>query len=125
MNRIHALAWMLSSAIAAIAGLLFAVNFKLAPDMWFQGLKSFPAVILGGMDSVAGAALGGLVIGLIESLSQGYIGEGSREIAGFVVIIVVLDGQALRPVRQPRNRAGLKMRTGHFKERPEQWIALS
>ncbi len=90
VSQIHALAWMISSAIAAIAGLLFAINFKLAPDMWFQGLKSFPAVILGGLDSIGGAALGGLVIGLIESLSQGYIGEGTREIAGFVVIIVVL-----------------------------------
>ena len=90
VSRIHALAWMLSSAIAAVAGLLFAVNFKLAPDMWFQGLKAFPAVILGGLDSVPGAALGGLAVGLIESLSQGYIGEGSREIAGFVVIVVVL-----------------------------------
>ena len=42
------------------------------------------------MDSVTGAALGGLIIGLIESLSQGYIGEGMREIAGFIVIILVL-----------------------------------
>lgn len=90
VSRIHALAWMLSSGIAAIAGMLFAANFKLAPDIWFQGLKSFPAVILGGMDSVVGAALGGLIIGVIESLSQGYIGEGMREIAGFIVIILVL-----------------------------------
>jgi branched-chain amino acid transport system permease protein len=90
VSQIHALAWMISSAVAAIAGLLFAINFKLAPDMWFQGLKSFPAVILGGMDSVGGAALGGLVIGLIESLSQGYLGEGMRDIAGFIVIILVL-----------------------------------
>jgi branched-chain amino acid transport system permease protein len=90
VNQIHAVAWMLSSAIAAIAGVLFAINFKLAPDLWFQGLKSFPAVILGGMDSVLGAAVGGLVIGVIENLAQGYLGEGLREIAGFVVIIVVL-----------------------------------
>ncbi len=90
VSRIHALAWMISSGIAAIAGLLFAANFKLAPDLWFQGLKSFPAVILGGMDSVVGAAVGGLIIGLIENLSQGYIGEGMREIAGFIVIILVL-----------------------------------
>jgi branched-chain amino acid transport system permease protein len=53
-------------------------------------LKSFPAVILGGMDSVVGASLGGLVIGVIESLAQGYLGEGLRDIAGFVVIIAVL-----------------------------------
>ena len=90
VERIHAAAWMLSAAIAAIAGVLFAINFKLAPDMWFQGLKSFPAVILGGLDSVIGAALAGLIIGVIENLSQGYLGEGLREIAGFVVIIVVL-----------------------------------
>ena len=90
VSRIHALAWMLSSGIAAIAGMLFAANYKLAPDIWFQGLKSFPAVILGGMDSVVGAAVGGLIIGVIENLSQGYIGEGMREIAGFIVIILVL-----------------------------------
>jgi branched-chain amino acid transport system permease protein len=81
---------MLSAAIAAVAGVLFAINFKLAPDLWFQGLKSFPAVILGGLDSVIGASLAGLIIGVIENLAQGYLGEGLREIAGFVVIIVVL-----------------------------------
>jgi branched-chain amino acid transport system permease protein len=90
VDRIHAAAWMLSAAIAAVAGVLFAVNFKLAPDLWFQGLKSFPAVILGGLDSVIGAALAGLIIGVIENLAQGYLGEGLREIAGFVVIIIVL-----------------------------------
>lgn len=90
VSRIHALAWMLSSAIASIAGVLFAANYKLAPDLWFQGLKSFPAVILGGMDSVVGSAFGGIVIGLIENLAQGYIGQGLREISGFIVIIIVL-----------------------------------
>jgi branched-chain amino acid transport system permease protein len=94
VDRIHAAAWMLSAAIAAVAGVLFAVNFKLAPDLWFQGLKSFPAVILGGLDSVIGASVGGLIIGVIENLAQGYLGEGLREIAGFVVIIIVL---MLRP----------------------------
>jgi branched-chain amino acid transport system permease protein len=90
VSRIHAIAWMLSSALASVAGVLFAANFKLAPDLWFQGLKSFPAVILGGMDSVIGAAAAGIVIGLIENLFQGYVGQGLREISGFVVIIIVL-----------------------------------
>lgn len=90
VSRIHAFAWMFSAAIASVAGVLFAANFKLAPDMWFQGMKSFPAVILGGLDSVIGAALGGLVIGVVENLFQGYVGQGLREISGFVVIIVVL-----------------------------------
>lgn len=90
VQRVHAIAWGLSSAIAAVAGILFAANFKLGPDMWFQGLRSFPALILGGLDSVVGAAVGGLVIGVIENLSQGYLGQGLREIAGFVVIVLVL-----------------------------------
>ncbi|MBV5265879.1 branched-chain amino acid ABC transporter permease [Pinisolibacter aquiterrae] len=90
VSRIHAFAWMFSSAIASIAGVLFAANFKLAPDMWFQGMKSFPAVILGGLDSVIGASVAGLVIGVVENLFQGYVGQGMREISGFIVIVVVL-----------------------------------
>jgi branched-chain amino acid transport system permease protein len=90
VSRIHGMAWMLSSAIAAVAGVLFAANFKLGPDLWFQGLKSFPAVILGGLDSIVGAALGGLVIGIIENLAQGYLGQGLREVAGFAVIVIIL-----------------------------------
>lgn len=90
VKRIHAMAWALSSALAAIAGVLFAMNFKLAPDLWFQGLKSFPAVILGGLDSILGSAIAGIVIGVIENMSQGYIGQGLREISGFIVIVIVL-----------------------------------
>ncbi|WP_158969996.1 branched-chain amino acid ABC transporter permease [Chachezhania sediminis] len=90
VKRIHAIAWALSAALAAVAGVLFAMNFKLAPDLWFQGLKSFPAVILGGLDAILGSAMAGLIIGLIENLSQGYIGQGLRETSGFIVIIVVL-----------------------------------
>lgn len=90
VSRVHSIAWVLSSAIASVAGVLFAANYKLAPDLWFQGLKSFPAVILGGLDSVIGSALGGMIIGLIENLFQGYIGQGLREISGFIVIVIVL-----------------------------------
>jgi branched-chain amino acid transport system permease protein len=90
VSRVHAVAWALSSAIASIGGVLFAANFKLAPDLWFQGMKSFPAVILGGLDSVIGSAAAGLVIGVIENLFQGYVGQGLREISGFIVIIIVL-----------------------------------
>lgn len=89
-KRIYALAWALSAAIASVAGVLIATMFTIKPDLWFQGLRSFPAVILGGLDSVLGAALGGLIIGVVENLSEGYIGEGLKEIAGFVVIVLVL-----------------------------------
>lgn len=90
VSSVHAFAWMFSAAIASIAGVLFAANFKLAPDMWFQGMKSFPAVILGGLDSVIGASIGGLIIGVVENLFQGYVGQGLREISGFIVIMIML-----------------------------------
>lgn len=90
VDRIHMIAWSFSAGIAALAGVLFAAMFKLGPTLWFEGLRSFPAVILGGLDSVLGAALGGIIIGVIETMAQGYLGQGLREIAGFVVIVLML-----------------------------------
>lgn len=90
VKRIFALSWALSAGLAAIAGVLVGVIYDLNPGLWLTGLRSFPAVILGGLDSVFGAALGGVLIGVVENLSEGYIGRGMKEIAGFVLILVVL-----------------------------------
>ncbi len=90
VKRIFALSWALSAMLAAIAGVLVGVIYDLEPGMWLVGLRSFPAVILGGLDSVFGAALGGVLIGVVENMSEGYIGRGMKEIAGFVLILVVL-----------------------------------
>ena len=90
VKRIFALSWALSAGLAAIAGVLVGVIYDINPGMWGTGLRSFPAVILGGLDSVFGAALGGALIGVVENLSEGYIGRGMKEIAGFLMILVVL-----------------------------------
>ena len=90
VKRIFALSWALSAGLAAIAGVLIGVIYDVNPGMWTTGLRSFPAVILGGLDSVFGAALGGILIGVVENLSEGYIGRGMKEIAGFLLILVVL-----------------------------------
>jgi branched-chain amino acid transport system permease protein len=90
VKRIFAVSWALSAMLAAIAGVLVGVIYDLEPGMWLTGLRSFPAVILGGLDSVFGAALGGVLIGVVENMSEGYIGRGMKEIAGFVLILVVL-----------------------------------
>ncbi|MFZ5487918.1 MAG: branched-chain amino acid ABC transporter permease [Pseudomonadota bacterium] len=90
VKRIFALSWALSAGLAAIAGVLIGVIYDINPGMWGTGLRSFPAVILGGLDSVFGAALGGALIGVVENLSEGYIGRGMKEIAGFLLILVVL-----------------------------------
>jgi branched-chain amino acid transport system permease protein len=90
VKRIFALSWALSAGLAAIAGVLVGVIYDLEPGMWLVGLRSFPAVILGGLDSVFGAALGGILIGVAENMSEGYIGRGMKEIAGFLLILIVL-----------------------------------
>jgi len=90
VKRISAIAWALSAVFAAFAGLAFCLMFSLEPEISQMGLRGFPATILGGLDSVVGGAFGGLVIGVFENLAGGYLGRGLKEIAGFVLIIVVL-----------------------------------
>lgn len=90
VNRVRAFVWMLGSVIAALAGLLIASLTTLNPELWEYGFHAFPAVILGGLDAPVGGGIGGLIIGAVENLAQGYLGQGLREIAGFVVIIFVL-----------------------------------
>jgi branched-chain amino acid transport system permease protein len=90
VRRISAIAWALSAVFAAFAGLSFCLMFSLEPEISQMGLRGFPATILGGLDSVAGGALGGLIIGVVENLAGGYLGRGLKEIAGFVLIVAVL-----------------------------------
>lgn len=90
VKRISAISWALSAVFAAFAGLSFCLMFSLEPEISQMGLRGFPASILGGLDSVIGGAFGGLVIGVAENLAGGYLGRGLKEIAGFVLIIIVL-----------------------------------
>lgn len=89
-SRIHAIAWAASSVIAGIAGVLFAMIYDLSPAMFQLGLKAFPATILGGLDSVIGSGFGGVLVGVVENLAGGYVGSGMKDIAGFLMIIVIL-----------------------------------
>ncbi len=89
-GRVHAAAWAASAVISGIAGIFFAVSYDLSPTMFQLGLKSFPATILGGLDAVIGSGLGGVIIGVAENLAGGYLGSGTKEVAGFVLIIVIL-----------------------------------
>ncbi|MCL4744555.1 MAG: branched-chain amino acid ABC transporter permease [Burkholderiaceae bacterium] len=88
--RIHAVAWVASSIIAGIAGVFLALLYDVSPSMYHVGLKAFPATILGGLDSVLGSGLGGVIIGVAENLAAGYLAPSVKEITGFVVIIIVL-----------------------------------
>lgn len=88
--RVQAVAWAAASGLAGLAGALFAVIYGLSPTIFELGLKAFPATVLGGFDSVLGSAFSGLIIGVLENLVGGYMPSTLKEIAGFVLILVVL-----------------------------------
>lgn len=88
--RVQAFAWAASSALAGLAGALFAVIYGLTPTVFELGLKAFPATVLGGFDSVLGSGVSGLIIGVLENLVGGYLPSTLKEISGFVLILVVL-----------------------------------
>jgi len=103
-NRVIVMTFVIGAALAAIAGVMWASNYSSAQfAMGFvPGLKAFSAAVLGGIGNIYGAMLGGILLGVIESLGAGYIGDltgnffGSnyQDIFAFVVLIIVL---TLRP----------------------------
>lgn len=89
-----AMSWVIACIVAAVGGILLGsvngVNMNLA----FLGLKAFPVVILGGLDSIPGAIVAGLIVGVLEKLATGYIdplvGGGFAEIFPFIILLFVL-----------------------------------
>jgi len=94
INRIFALSWGLAGAMAAISGILMVQLVGLDLSLDARGLQAFPAAILGGIDSIGGVILGGLIIGLTEALAGGYldplVGGGSKEVMGYIVLLLIL-----------------------------------
>ena len=94
VKKVFAISWCVAAVVSAVGGILIGningVNITLSS----VGLKVFPAVILGGLDSIPGAVLGGLIIGVLENLSGGYLdqlfGGGVKEVAPFVVLVIIL-----------------------------------
>jgi branched-chain amino acid transport system permease protein len=95
VKRMFALSWCIATVVSTLGGIILGsvrggVDFSLA-DL---GLKVFPVVILGGLDSVMGAIVGGVLIGVLENLSGGYLdpifGGGVKEVAPFAVLVVIL-----------------------------------
>ncbi|MWB78121.1 branched-chain amino acid ABC transporter permease [Pseudooceanicola sp. 216_PA32_1] len=89
-GKVQMAAWAAAAVLSGVAGVLFAIAYELSPSLYALGLKAFPATILGGLDAVIGSAVGGLIIGVTENLVGGYISSGLKEVAGFVIIILIL-----------------------------------
>ncbi|WP_028604553.1 branched-chain amino acid ABC transporter permease [Ottowia thiooxydans] len=90
VKRLNGLVWGLAAAVAAVAGLLLAPITFVHANMGFIGLKAFPAAVVGGFGSLPGAIVGGLVIGIVESLAGFYLPEGFKDIAPYIVVLIML-----------------------------------
>ncbi len=95
VKSVFAMAWAISAVVSAVAGVVVAVVNGVSFGLAAYGIKVFPAVILGGLDSIAGAVVGGIIIGLLENVAQfvdsEYLHVGNLyEIAPFYVLIIIL-----------------------------------
>ena len=92
INTVITLTFFIGTTVAGISGLMVAMYYQRVDTLMGAsvGLKSFAAAVLGGMGSLPGAAIGGLLIGLLETLFAAYISSGYRDIVAFVILILVL-----------------------------------
>ena len=103
VKRLNGLVWGLAASVAAIAGLLLAPITFVHANMGFIGLKAFPAAVVGGFTSLPGAIVGGLIIGIVESFSGFYLPEGFKDVAPYIVVLIML-------VLKPNGLFGEKLR---------------
>lgn len=92
--RVFSLAWVVAAMIAGVAGIVVGAIGGISSTMGVFGLSVLVVVIVGGLDSVAGALLGGLLVGLVEAWAGAYLGGEYKQLATFSLLVVVL---LLRP----------------------------
>ncbi len=94
INRAFSYSWGIAGFVAAIGGTFLGMIISIRPELEEIGLKALAAMLLGGLESIPGAIIGGLIIGLAEALSGGYLsdylGSGIGEVSPYILIIVVL-----------------------------------
>jgi len=94
VERYFAIAWGMAGIVSALGGLAWGALLGVDVHLALIGLKVFPVVILGGLDSILGAIVGGLIVGVVENLAAGYldplVGGGTKDFAPYVLMILML-----------------------------------
>jgi branched-chain amino acid transport system permease protein len=94
VERYFALAWAMTGVVSALGGIIWGSLLGVDVQLSLVGFKVFPVVILGGLDSVPGAIVGGLIVGIVENVAAGYIdpyvGGGTKDFAPYVLMILAL-----------------------------------
>ncbi len=90
VRAMQRLTWIYAGLVGAVAGMVVASMTSLSPALGGAALGVLAVIILGGLDSIAGAIVAGLIVGLLESLTAGYLGGKVRDIVPYVVVLVIL-----------------------------------
>jgi branched-chain amino acid transport system permease protein len=94
VERYFGVAWAMTGIVSALGGILWGNLLGVDINLALVGFKVFPVVILGGLDSIPGAIIGGLIVGVVENIAAGYIdpyvGGGTKDFAPYVLMIVAL-----------------------------------
>src|SRR5215813_5533418 len=94
VERYFAIAWAMAGVVSALGGVIWGSMLGVDTQLSLIGLKVFPVVILGGLDSIVGAVVGGLIVGVVESIAAGYldpyVGGGTKDFAPYVLMILTL-----------------------------------
>jgi branched-chain amino acid transport system permease protein len=94
VRRYFALAWAMAGVVSALGGVVWGAMLGIDNQLALVGLKVFPVVILGGLDSIIGAVVGGLIVGIVENFAAGYfdpiVGGGTKDFVPYVLMIAVL-----------------------------------
>jgi branched-chain amino acid transport system permease protein len=88
--RVNSLIWGLSGAVATVAGVLYATKGAIDPNIGLLGIKAFAAAVIGGLGSLPGALLGGLIIGVVEPIAGRYAPGELAKMSPYIIMLVVL-----------------------------------
>jgi branched-chain amino acid transport system permease protein len=91
VRRVFALSWAITAMVAGMSGIVLGIiNGINVHDLSAIGLKVFPVVILGGLDSIGGAIIGGILIGLLETFTGGYLSPSLRDVVPYIMLVLIL-----------------------------------
>jgi len=91
VRRVFAMSWAIAALVCAISGVILGImNGINVHDISVMGLKVFPVVILGGLESIGGAIIGGLIIGILETFTGGYVSTSLKEVIPYIVLVFIL-----------------------------------
>lgn len=91
VRRVFALSWGIAALVAGMSGIILGImNGINVHDLSAVGLKVFPVVILGGLNSISGSVIAGLIIGVLEAFTGGYLSPSLRDVVPYIILVIIL-----------------------------------